>query len=105
MTEEEFWHTNPRKLNVYEKAWKDEQEYQNEMMYLFWGNYGLSALFTAIDNVLNGKKAKAKYIDEPIKLFEMTDKEKELEKENAIARFMGWAKATKNNIKKGKEVK
>jgi hypothetical protein len=35
----------------------------------------------------------------------MTDKEKELEKENAIARFMGWAKATKNNIKKGKEVK
>ena len=33
---------------------------------MWWGSYGISALIVAIDRCLHGKKAKAKYIDEPI---------------------------------------
>ena len=35
-------------------------------MWAWWGNYGISALYFAIEHCLNGKKAKTKYVNEPI---------------------------------------
>lgn len=35
-------------------------------MWAWWGNYGISALCFAIEHCLNGKKAKSKYVNEPI---------------------------------------
>lgn len=103
MTEEQFWKSNPRTIEVWAKAWKMRENRQNELTHSYVGNYVLSALFTAIDGVLNGRKAKARYIDKPILLFELTEEEKEKEKEKAIAAFLGWANSTKNKF--GKEEK
>lgn len=35
-------------------------------MWMWWGNYGLSALNVAIDRCFGGKKSNAEYIKEPI---------------------------------------
>ena len=35
-------------------------------MWMWWGNYGLSALNVAIDKYFSGKKSNAEYIKEPI---------------------------------------
>lgn len=76
----------------------------NELAFMFTGNYGLSALYTAIDGVLNGKKAKAKYVPEPVEIFPLTEEEKrekeEEKKRKAIAEFMNWAKAQQKKSKK-----
>lgn len=93
MTEEDFWHSNPRIINAYEQAWRDKLNQQNELVHMYVGNYVLSALFTVIND-------KNKYIKEPIKLFELTEKDKENEKEKAISAFMGWAKQTKSQYNK-----
>lgn len=69
-----------------------------EQDYLAWafGNYTLSAVSTAVDYVLNGKKAKSKYLEEPIlsKLIEDSEltqeeiEEREMRKE--IAAMEQW---------------
>ena len=35
-------------------------------MWMWFGNYGISALIVAIDRCFGGKKSKAEYIKEPI---------------------------------------
>lgn len=104
MTEEQFWHSNPAKIKVYAEAWKQEQKRQNEVIHTYVGTYVLSALTTAIDGVLNGKKSKAKYIEKPIQLFELTEKEKEEEQRKAREAFLAWANLTKSKYKDRKEV-
>ena len=64
-------------------------------MYAWWGNYGLSALFTAIDGCLNGRKAKSKYLEEPIRIFPMTEEEKAEKERQETERFIAWANAIK----------
>ena len=104
MTEEQFWHSNPAKIEVYAEAWKQEQKRQNEVIHTYVGTYVLSALTTAIDGVLNGKKSKAKYTEKPIRLFELTEKEKEEEQRKAREAFLAWANLTKSKYKDRKEV-
>lgn len=104
MSEEQFWHSNPAKIEVYAEAWKQEQKRQNEVIHTYVGTYVLSALTTAIDGVLNGKKSKAKYIEKPIRLFELTEKEKEEEQRKAREAFLAWANLTKSKYKDRKEV-
>ena len=103
MTEEQFWHSNPTIIDVYEQIWKERQNYENSLMYAYTGNYILSALFVAIDGVLNGKKATAKYISKPIRLFELTEEEKEKEKKAAIEQFMKWAEITEKKFERKEE--
>lgn len=104
MTEEQFWSSNPRIIKVYEKIYREKTKKQNEMIHLYVGSYVQSALFTAIDGVLNGRKAKAKYIEKPVEIFEPTKEDKEKEKLRAIAQFRSWAKSQQNKYK-GKEDK
>ncbi len=102
MTEAQFWCSNPRIISTWEKIWKEEQNRKNALVHRYTGNYILSALFTAIDGVLNGRNAKAKYISKPFQLYELTKEEKEKEQQAAIAQFMSWANvAEKKYSKKG----
>lgn len=101
MTEKEFWLTNPRKILVYEQAWKDVENRKNEMMYMWWGNYGMSALVTALSGVLTpmfcGKQSQTKYVDKPMRIFEMTEEEKEAYKEEQTALFVEWCESMQKN--------
>ena len=102
MTEEQFWHSNPRIIKIWEEAFKLKMNNKNKFIYEWVGSYGISALRMAIDNCLNGRKAKAKYLDEPIQLFELTEKEKKAAAIKAREQFVAWAKhAEKKYSKKG----
>lgn len=95
MTEEQFWRANPAIIEVWEEAWKRQENRKNELIHAWVGEYGISALVFAIDHCLNGKKARSKYMEKPIRLFELTESEKEAQKENATDMFIAWANATK----------
>lgn len=101
MTEKEFWLSNPRKILVYEQAWKDVENRKNEMMYMWWGNYGMSALVTALSGVLApmfcGKQSQTKYVDKPMRIFEMTEEEEEAYKEEQTALFVEWCESMQKN--------
>jgi hypothetical protein len=91
MTEEQFWNSNPRIIKVWEQAYKNEQNRMNNLIYNWVGNYGVSALMLAIDHCLNGRKAKAKYLEQPIQIFELTEEEKEKATQKARQNFLAWA--------------
>ena len=95
MTEEQFWRANPAIIEVWEEAWKRQENRKNELIHAWVGEYGISALVFAIDHCLNGKKAHSKYIEKPIKLFELTEAEKKVQAEKATDMFIAWANATK----------
>ena len=99
MSEEQFWRSNPRIIKVWEQTYKDDLSYKNGLLHSFVGTYFLSALTTAIDGCLNGKKAKAKYIDKPLDLFPKKVDKKEQE-EQALAWFISWASLAESNYKK-----
>ena len=101
MTEEQFWHSNPRIINVWEKAYKEARRRENALVHTWVGNYGLNALTVAIDHCFNGQKAKSKYIKEPIELFEKTEEEKQQEVIVARQAFVTWAKSQKKKRKEG----
>ena len=56
----------PADLEPYAKAHKQETLENDSLMHVWWGNYGLSAVSVAVEHCLAGKKAKSKYIKEPI---------------------------------------
>ena len=62
----------PKDLYPYDKAHELQLKEQDELQYMWWGNYGISALIVAIDSYLNSKSAKSEYIKSPImsKMFE-----------------------------------
>ena len=99
MTEEQFWRSNPRIIKVWETAWEEEQKRQNELTHMYVGNYFLSAVTVAVDHCINGKKAKTKYLEKPIQLFELTEEEKEQQQLKAREAFMMWAKRAESKYK------
>lgn len=102
MTEEQFWHSNPRIIKVWEKAYKLKVNTLNERIHSWVGNYGISALVYSIDHCLNGRKASTKYEPKPIQMFELTEEEKQQETIKARQAFMEWAsRAEKKYNKKG----
>lgn len=102
MTEEQFWHSNPRIIKIWEKAYKQKMNATNDLIHAWIGNYGISALMVAIDHSFNGRKANSKYIEKPFRIFELTDEEKEIEAMKARQAFVAWAgMAEKKYAKKG----
>ena len=99
MSEEQFWNSNPRIIKVWDSAWRKEQLRQNELIHSYVGNYILSAVSTAVDHCLNGQNAKSKYIEKPIRLFELTEEEKKQQQLKAIEAFMMWAKRAESTYK------
>lgn len=63
---EEFKHMTPYKLECCLKGHKINRQMRDEEMWLWFGNYGLSAVSVAVEHCLAGKKAKSKYIEKPI---------------------------------------
>lgn len=60
----DFWNMNPRIIKAISKGYKEKMD---DIDYLMWmmGSYVKSAVFVAVDHVLNGPKAKSKYIEKP----------------------------------------
>lgn len=100
MSEEQFWRSNPAIISVWEKAWKMEENRKNDLIHTFVGNYGISALVYSIDHVLNGKKAKSKYIKKPIRLFELTEEEKKEAQAEELRKYEIWEMNFINSFKK-----
>lgn len=63
---EEFKHLTPRKLEYCLKGYNMNRQMRDREMWLWFGNYGLSAVSVAAEHCLAGKKAKSKFIDKPI---------------------------------------
>lgn len=101
MTEEQFWHSNPRIVHVWENAYRLKVNTLNSYIHSWIGNYGISALICSIDRGLNGKKARSKYIDKPIQIFELTEEEKEEAIKKERNKFIMWAKSNMQKFKKG----
>ena len=100
MTEEQFWESNPRIISVWEKAYKAKMNATNEFIHSWVGTYGLSAVTVAVEHCLHGRKAKTKYIEKPVQLYELTEEEKEREAEKERRKFIEWAKAAMNKNKR-----
>lgn len=58
---ERFMDNCPKELEPFNKAHKNKIMEQDMLQYLWWGNYGISALTVAIDRCLHGKNAKSEY--------------------------------------------
>lgn len=85
---EDFKHLNPRKLGYCLEGYKLKQKRRDEEMWMWWGNYGISAVIFAVEHCLAGRKARAKYIEKSI-FQQMEDQnksmtEKELQKQREL---------------------
>ena len=58
--------SSPADLKPYEKAHKLEMKEQDNLMYMWFGSYALSAVSVAVEHNFAGRKANSKYIDKPI---------------------------------------
>lgn len=65
ISEELFWTLNPKRLHPYLEAEKLIQEKRDAEMWRM-GMYVCDAVRTAVDNVVNGRKSQARYMDKPI---------------------------------------
>lgn len=95
MSEEQFWHSNPRIIKVWEESWREEMERKNDLAHIWTGHYVMSAVQTALSQVLTpmfskGKRSSAEYIKEPVRLFPMTEEEKKAEAEKMTQAFIAW---------------
>lgn len=89
MTEEEFWHSNPRKLKAYVEAekikMKNEYRKENLISYIN-GIYTRDALLCTVCNMFKDKNTKAiEYPAEPYDFFKKTEEPKEFTEEQKIA--------------------
>lgn len=104
MSEEQFWRSNPRIIKVWENAWKYEQNRKNAMIHAYVGNYILCAIEVGLDQVLTpmfGKRrSKARYIEEPIRIFPKTAEEQKAEYESMTKAFIAWGDSLGNRFKK-----
>lgn len=65
ISEELFWTLNPKRLHPYLEAEKLIQEKRDAEMWRM-GMYVYNAVQAAVDNVVNGRKSQAKYMDKPL---------------------------------------
>lgn len=62
---EEFKHMTPYKLECCLKGHRMNRQMRDEEQYLWWGKYGVSAVYTAVEHCL-AKKPKSKFAEKPI---------------------------------------
>ena len=56
----------PKELECYDKAHEMQIKEQDALMHSWWGSYGLSAVYSAVEHCLAWNKARSKYIEKPI---------------------------------------
>lgn len=76
----------PKELEPYRKAHELKMREMDYLQYMWWGNYGISAVFFAVDKSLKGKTSKAMYVEKALlsESIENTGKYKESAEEIAI---------------------
>jgi hypothetical protein len=108
ISESEFWTMNPHRIKIHAKAYEMKMTRLDELVWSFVGNYGLSAIATAIEHNLAGKKAKSKYINEPLTRknkpnVEMTEDEIQRKRDEFVMRMETMAMNWKKNHPEVKE--
>lgn len=89
VSEEKFWDSTPKELAPYIKAYEIKQKAKDSDMWKM-GIYVLSAVQTAVQNSLFGRKSKAEYIKEPLsnkvqeKKKVLTEQDKKNEREKLL---------------------
>ena len=86
MTYEQYWYGEPKMARYYREAYKVRLNERNEEMWR-QGIYFLDALNVALHNNINlsGKSIKAlQYMNEPLRLFPLTEEEKEIKTEEEL---------------------
>lgn len=61
----DFWKMNPRIIKAVSNGYNEKLKRQDYMLWLN-NQYTLSAVYTALEHSLNGKKAKSEYFKRPI---------------------------------------
>lgn len=85
--------SSPADLEPYEKAHRQEVKEHDGLMHAWWGNYGISAISFAVERCLAGRKAKTKYIKEPVllkideQIKPMSEKELQKQRELFVAKL------------------
>lgn len=65
------------------------------------GQYVLSAVSVSIGQALGGRKFKGEYPDRPIQIFELTEKEKQIEQEKALREAVAFFNGMEADAKAG----
>lgn len=63
---EEFKHLTPAKLEYCVKGYNMRRKMHDEEMWMWWGNYGISAISVAVEHCFAGKSAKSTYVKKHI---------------------------------------
>lgn len=95
----------PKELEPYRKAHELKMREMDYLQYMWWGNYGLSAVFYAVDKSLKGQKSMAEYTRETVlstqSKTELTEEEKQREVDlffaTENARRINWRRNHKKN--------
>lgn len=78
-------------MEVYEKAREIEMKENDRIIHAVCGTYVMSAVFTAVEHCLGGKKAKSKYTDkllmQEIEKNDMTEEELQKQRELFVAKL------------------
>lgn len=62
----DFWDMNPHIIKLIGIGYKNKIQTMDNLMWTWFGNYALSAVSVAVEHNLAGRKAKSKYIKEPV---------------------------------------
>ena len=65
MSASEFWQSNPHTMKPYTKSYMLRKEQNDNGMWIM-GQYILSAVSVSLEHCLSGKKARSKYLEQPI---------------------------------------
>lgn len=85
----------PADLKPYSLAYEVGFKEQDTYIWSVVGNYGMSALVTVLDGVFNGRKAKSKYIKNPLTEDLQT---KEVDRETLLKEWVRQRKIDKLNF-------
>lgn len=89
--------SNPHDLEPYRLAHDVEQKQQDTQVWLMCGNYVVSAVATAVEHCLAGRKARSKFIKEPI-LYTMNHDSEEEKLQKQREKFLAGLLAMQANF-------
>lgn len=97
--------SSPKELEPYVRAHQKKVEEQDYWQFLWWREYGLAAVFCAVDYSLKGRESKVRYVEKPIYSLinkpELTEEEKQREVDKFFAqeeaRRINWRRNHKRN--------
>lgn len=86
VTWQEFWGMNPHIIKCIAKGHEEKIKQQDYLQHLWWGSYGLSAVYMATEHCF-GKKPKSKYIEKPLFSKELSESNGYKESREEVAVF------------------